>query len=124
MIVVIQCAAGKQHDAGRMKTADGAPVEFVADPMEAPFDPPVVYARPDDLPGERTWRQLLSDYNNQPEDNPLELLPAYQLYENSAYRGLADRFGLANLFILSAGWGLLSSEFLTPHYDITFTAMA
>jgi hypothetical protein len=41
-----------------------------------------------------------------------------------AYRALADRFGLGRLFILSAGWGLIPANFLTPGYDITFTTSA
>jgi hypothetical protein len=28
------------------------------------------------------------------------------------------------VFILSAGWGLIPATFLTPHYDITFSASA
>src|SRR5262249_22117057 len=50
--------------------------------------------------------------------------PAYRLYENRAYERLVDRFGLANVYILSAGWGLVGADFLTPHYDITFRASA
>ncbi|MGH7833515.1 MAG: hypothetical protein ACREQK_07710, partial [Candidatus Binatia bacterium] len=36
MIVVIQCAASKCEDAGRLTTASGKPVDFVADPFAAP----------------------------------------------------------------------------------------
>ena len=52
------------------------------------------------------------------------LLPAYQLYKNDCYRGLVNRFGLDNVYVLSAGWGLIRSDFLTPYYDITFNAQA
>jgi hypothetical protein len=31
---------------------------------------------------------------------------------------------LENVFILSAGWGLISAGFLTPQYDITFSRSA
>jgi hypothetical protein len=31
-----------------------------------------------------------------------------------------QRFGIDELFILSAGWGLIPASFLTPAYDITF----
>jgi hypothetical protein len=31
---------------------------------------------------------------------------------------------LGNLFILSAGWGLIAADFLTPYYDITFSQSA
>ena len=30
--------------------------------------------------------------------------------------------GLDRLYILSAGWGLIPGDFLTPNYDITFSA--
>ena len=29
--------------------------------------------------------------------------------------------GIDNVYILSAGWGLISAAFLTPYYDITFS---
>lgn len=32
---------------------------------------------------------------------------------------MVDQLGEANLFILSAGWGLIPASFLTPSYDIT-----
>ena len=77
---------------------------------------------PDDLSdsGEQ-WRQTLLRYNEQPEGNPLGLCPAYQLYENGIYERLVDQFGVHNVYILSAGWGLIEASFLTPHYDITFS---
>jgi hypothetical protein len=37
------------------------------------------------------------------------------------YTGLVDKFGSVNVFVLSAGWGLIRSGFLTPQYDITFS---
>ena len=33
------------------------------------------------------------------------------------------QFGEKNTYILSAGWGLIGSSFLTPNYDITFSMM-
>ena len=50
------------------------------------------------------------------------LLPAWQLYENPVYELLKNHCGLKRLYILSAGWGLITAGFLTPCYDITFTA--
>jgi hypothetical protein len=44
--------------------------------------------------------------------------------ECSATYRLADRFGLSKLYILSAGWGLIAADFLTPYYDITFSQSA
>ncbi|WP_038382724.1 hypothetical protein [Bradyrhizobium elkanii] len=125
MIVVIQCAARKRLDAGSLETRDGRRVLFVADPSAAPTQDGLVYARPDDAgEGGRSWRDELVAYNKSPDRNPLKLLPAFELYQNEAYRRLADKVGTQNLYILSAGWGLVSATFLTPSYDITFTAQA
>ncbi len=125
MIVVIQCAASKRREAGHLQTAGGKPVLFVAQPALAPRHENLVYARPDDDSGDgRSWRQVLLDYNKAPGKNPLRLLPAYDLYANDTYRRLVNRFGLDHTFILSAGWGLISASFLTPSYDITFSATA
>jgi hypothetical protein len=125
VIVVIQCAAGKRAGAGRLVSADGKPVDFVADPGAAPSDRGRAYARPDDFCGGATsWRHMLLKYNRQRQDNPLGLYAAYRLYENRTYQRLADRFGLSKLYILSAGWGLIAASFLTPYYDITFNQSA
>jgi hypothetical protein len=59
-----------------------------------------------------------------PKTNPLGLCPAHQLYENKTYSSLVSRFGSKNVYILSAGWGLIGSDFLTPYYDITFSQSA
>ncbi|MEQ8354659.1 MAG: hypothetical protein RH942_03910 [Kiloniellaceae bacterium] len=125
MIIVIQCAAGKKAEAGHLYREDGRLVLFVADPSLAPPSDRYDYARPDDASdtGE-TWRQRLQGYNKTPGENPSGLLPAWQLYENRAYAKLVECFGRARLFILSAGWGLLAADFLTPAYDITFSASA
>ena len=123
MIVVIQCAARKAADAGHLRTQDGRKVMFVANPDLAPRDGDYIYARPDDVsePG-TSWRTVLRQYNENPGDNQLGLLPAWRLYRNPTYEILADRCGLDRLYILSAGWGLIPADFLTPNYDITFSA--
>ena len=73
MIAIIQCAASKREGAGRLVTADGRPVKFVAHPNLAPSDDRVVYARPDDVSDmERPWREVLLEYN-QASDNRLKL---------------------------------------------------
>jgi hypothetical protein len=121
MIVIIQCAAGKRPDAGRLMSAAGRPVVFVADPESAPPDDSVSYARPDDMSDSgKSWRGILLEYNETAGDNALGLCPAYQLYQNRIYTQLLDRFGLRKVYILSAGWGLIRADFLTPYYDITF----
>lgn len=123
MKVVIQCAASKREGAGMMERRNGAKVKFVADPALAPHANGVVYARPDD-PAEygSTWRDEVLEYNRSPGSNPLGLLRASELYTEDVYQLLASRFGVDNLFILSAGWGLIPADFLTPNYDITFSS--
>lgn len=104
MIVVIQCAGDKRADAGHMKDDAGRKVPFVADPASAPPSDSVIYKRPDDAASSgRSYRDMLEDYNrNQREDNPLDLLPASELYKKPIYQELAKHFG-DNLYILSAG---------------------
>lgn len=125
MIIVIQCAASKQSDAGHLITSDGKSVKFVAQPELAPSVTSFMYARPDDQSDENiSWRQILLRYNEERQDNHLGLYPAYQLYENKTYERLVNQFGLEKVYILSAGWGLITSEFLTPYYDITYSQSA
>jgi hypothetical protein len=124
VIAIIQCAARKRPDAGYLRTRDGTRVLFVAEPEAAPLADSVIYARPDDTVDGTTWRKQLLAYNRNPVGNPLGLLPAFELYQNEAYRKLAAKVGSEKLFILSAGWGLIGASFLTPYYDITFTAQA
>lgn len=125
MIVVIQCAATKRHSAGCLVSASGRQVVFVARPEAAPADSARLYARPDYPSGSgKSWREILIEYNEHPGNNPLSLCPAWQLYENPTYERLAKMLGVANVFILSAGWGLISASFLTPYYDITFSPSA
>jgi hypothetical protein len=124
MIVVIQCAATKRPGAGRLKTADGRDVIFVAHPEIAPIDGSF-YARPDDEAGTgSSWRDLVLAYNRAPVGNPLRLSQAYRLYENRVYSRMVERLSVENIYILSAGWGLIRSDFLTPYYDITFSSSA
>jgi hypothetical protein len=125
VIAVIQCAARKRADAGYLMTPDGRRVSFVAEPGAAPVSDSVIYARPDDIAENgTTWRERLLAYNHNARGNPLGLLPAFELYQNEAHRKLAAKVGSDKLFILSAGWGLIGASFLTPYYDITFTAQA
>ena len=121
-LVIVQGGEEKAADAGHMVLPDGRRVVFVAEPGVAPSDPDIAYRRPDDrADGIQTFRDALVAYNATPDDNPLGLLPASRLYEDDAYRALAEGVGAENVFILSAGWGLIESDFLTPSYDITFS---
>lgn len=129
--IVIACA-GSKVDTGRMKR-DEHEIEFVAHPHKAPSEPGRLYAHPDDkvndnADDDQSWRQKLCDYNkkyrNKHSDNPLNLNLAYLLYKPKIYKQLVEHYGCDNVFILSAGWGLLNASFLTPHYDITFSKQA
>lgn len=125
MRIVIQCAAKKQPYAGSFTLSDNRPVLFVAHPDEAPYNTEQAYACPDDISDNgETWRDRLLAYNNAPAANSMNFLPAYKLYANKTYGRLVEKFGIENIFILSAGWGLISADFLTPIYDITFSASA
>ena len=123
MNVVIQCAGRKSPDAGYFQTKDGQRVVFVACPKEAPRQEGTVYAHPDEASddGERTWRKRLLFYNAHPGSNVYDLPLAWRLYQPLEYRALIDKFGFIHVFILSAGWGLIRSDFLTPYYDITLS---
>ena len=125
MIVVIQCAASKRQDAGYLHNRTGEKIFFVAQPDKvAKRGRKVRYVRPDDISDTgKSYRQVLADYNRPAaaKKNPFGLLPAWQLYKNPAYRLLAEYCGLDRLYILSAGWGLIAADFLTPLYDITFS---
>ena len=132
VIVVMLCASSKQPDAGHLRRGDGRKVMFVARPHPAPADDGRVYAWPDDTADSGlSWRKELLRYNQRHQatgDNPLGLLPAWNLYRNRTYpqlyRQLWEKYGPDNLYILSAGWGLIRADFLTPAYDITFSRRA
>jgi hypothetical protein len=121
MIAVIQCA-GSKRDGGYFITPDGLRVKFVAHPELAPCADDLYYTRPDDRsPSGATWRQILTSYNTA-RDNPWKLHTAANLYEPQAYRQLQAKLGPEQVFVLSAGWGLVRSDFLLPQYDITFSS--
>ena len=111
-----------------MRSSDGRRVLFVGDPELVPpdqMDASLDFARPDDKSDTgRSWREELIRYNDDPYSNPLGLLPAWRIYRNPVYASLEEKFGVDRLFILSAGWGLIRSDFLTPMYDITFNSQA
>ena len=122
MKVVIQCAGSKR---GRCWTWQGKSLQFVAHPELCAPSEDCLYVRPDDsIPGYgHTWREGLGSYNGL-GTNPDGLSRAADLYKRNEYRALADAFGWENTFILSAGWGLVRSDFLLPSYDITFSGKA
>ena len=125
-IGVIQCASGKSPDAGHFVADDGRKVLFVADPEAAPTNRSLRYARPDDASSAGdTYREQLERYNRDDRaGNPWGLLPAWRLYKPREYSTLVDALGVDNVFILSAGWGLVAADCLLPNYDITFSSSA
>lgn len=124
MRVVIQCAGEKHESAGRLKHGvSGEGVVFVAHPEQCGHTEPIGRCcRPDDEVGTglETWREYLTRYNQQGL-NPDGLRRAAELYKRPIYLTLVERYGWHNVFILSAGWGLIRSDFLIPYYDITFS---
>ncbi|MBE9524951.1 MAG: hypothetical protein IMY76_07610 [Chloroflexi bacterium] len=121
MKIVIQCA-GSKNKGGFLKTGDGRPVVFVANPSLAPENADCIYAHPDGMRSDgKSWRQYLVEYNALKPHNPDGLYAAIDLYRSSAYADLKDTFGAEKVFILSAGWGLVRGDFLLPSYDITFS---
>lgn len=126
MDVIIQCAATKDPEAGKLRARDGRDVHFVAAPQLCMTGTKKLYARPDDgsdIPGQ-TWRDRLVSYVDQEKDNPLGLRHAYMLYKHPAYARLVQTFGASHVFILSAGWGLVRADYLLPAYDVTFNQRA
>lgn len=128
-IIVIQCAASKNRNAGFMRRGDRQMAMFVAKPSHAPRNDQYVYAHPDDDAGSgASWRDELWRYNaryaGSAANNPWGLLPAWKLYTESVYADLWRKYGPERLYILSAGWGLIRGDFLTPNYDITFSKKA
>ena len=125
MKIIIQCASSKKPGAGTLTTSDGRPVTFVANVALAPRDNGKLYARPDDasdVPG-MSWRLRLEELNSAGAASD-SLLEAYRLYKPSVYAKLIAKFGLMNVFILSAGWGLIRANYRLPAYDITYSGAA
>ena len=124
MKIVIQCSGSKAKTAGSFHH-DGKPVAFVAHPELLPSTSESWFARPDDaIPGRTTtWREHLAAYNNA-GTNPDRLARAGSLYSPSAYRSALNAVGSEKLYILSAGWGLVRSDYFLPRYDITFSSQA
>jgi hypothetical protein len=73
--------------------------------------------RPDDNIAlqNKTWRTYLIE-----QQLDVNLKRAYQLYSRNEYNCLYNKFK-NDFYILSAGWGLVNSEFRLPKYDITFS---
>lgn len=55
--------------------------------------------------------------------NPQGLVSAFALYWPSTYAELAT-LPVEDVFIMSAGWGLVRGDYLLPSYNITFSKQA
>jgi len=120
MKIVIQCAGWKNENAGRLAKLSGEKVLFVAHPEKC-IQQANCYRPDDNIDGaDSTWRDYLKLYN-QKGLNPDNLCYAWKLYRPPIYKALVEKYGAQNVFVLSAGWGLIRSDFLTPYYDITFS---
>jgi hypothetical protein len=124
--VVIQCAARK-HGA-YLRDSSGNQIAFCAHPSAATARPGWIFAHPDDVASfNSTWRGNLSAYNEKfalDGANPDGLSAAWQLYSDPSYGKLAQAVGTNNLYIMSAGWGLVGTNYRLPNYDITFNTNA
>lgn len=119
--IVFPCAGKKNPKAGVWEHG-GKKVIFVAQPEYCHDSAEVIYRRPDNT--DKNWRQELESYNQRYKEmgkNPFGLCKAWELYQPEEYELLAkSKFGEKNVFILSAGWGLVRADYLLPYYDITF----
>ncbi len=129
MKIVIQCCLQKNPDAGTFSTEDGKVVRFVAQSDDCQITDQEYFCKPDDVMPDNniTWRDYLVQYNDEycsTRVNPCNLSAAIDLYKPKIYKELGNVFGEENVFILSAGWGLINGRFLLPNYDITFSKRA
>lgn len=122
MRIVFPCAASKSPTAPSFRLGDGRKVAFVADPSRAPPDRSIHHAAPDDPSGAPglTWRDRVVQENSRAASR---LSVAGQLYTPSIYRTLMASYGSENLFILSAGWGIVRADYRLPAYDITLSSV-
>jgi hypothetical protein len=129
MIIVIQCAGRKDPNAITL-TLNRNAVHFVAQPQDGQMD-----KRPwDQIPGsDKTWIDCVKAYNeaggvmpdeyiklNIGTEDGRQLMQCGNLYKPPVYRELTAACGLKNVYILSAGWGLVRADKYIPNYDVTF----
>jgi len=123
MTIVIQWAARKRPGAELLFPQAGNE-SFSSRGRSSPPPPTNMPARMTSPTGVPSRNELLSYNETEEANNPLGLYLSYRHYDNLAYERLVERFGLHSVYILSAGWGLIRADFLTPYYDITFSRKA
>jgi hypothetical protein len=113
MKIIISCCDRKN---GEPFSHNGEIIHFVSRVNEA-LPNNELYFHPDNLiPNEHiSWRELVTQ-----QENRNDLLPAYQLYRPNIYNLLFQNFG-NDLFIFSAGWGIVRADFRLPKYNVTFS---
>lgn len=135
MQIVLPCSKRKKTHAPTF-CLDGHPIRFIANPQQqanlwerAPWDP-ITHGN------KRTWIHCLTDYNNAGQLNPEDLgvgvsinganglFCAGTLYAHRIYSDLIQVLGFDNVYILSAGWGLVRADTRLPTYNITFSTQA
>lgn len=114
--IIVMCCASKKKPIGLFRH-NNRNIDFkaVCEPRNGiyrPYDKIIPKAK-------TSWSDLISSPNVQ-VDQTNNLVPAYTMYQNSIYEKLFREFG-GNLYILSAGWGLVKSTFRIPKYNITFS---
>ena len=128
MKAVIQCAGRKEKTAETF-ALNGVPQTFVAKPSDknqvCPWDEiPTLTCK--------TWIDCAHAFRNQNGRDTFEhagvsisgsgrLTECGRLYLPVAYSALISRLGKENVYILSAGWGLVRADAVIPTYNITFS---
>lgn len=123
MVVVISCSGPKK---GRyLLNQNKQKIKFVSAPnycnnTESAKD--TLFFHPDDLiEDNKSGRDIVLEMQNESS----YLTKAYELYKerldlnDEIYVNLYNKFK-SNLYIISAGWGLIRADFKLPNYDITF----
>jgi hypothetical protein len=92
-------AGSKVPDAGYLRRSDGMPVEFVAYPKSAPKNTSVHFAQPDDIAENgRTWREQLSEYNNDcaASSRVVTTMRQSQFNSSKTWRGCLNEIGVSS----------------------------
>ena len=113
MKIIISCCDRKN---GMTFQQDGDKINFVSNVNEVSSNNEL-YFHPDNLiPNENiTWRELIAK-----QENRIDLLSTYILYKPNIYKLLFQHYG-NDLFIFSAGWGIVRADYKLPKYNVTFS---
>lgn len=104
--VVIQCAKRKHPQAGHLLDSEGRPVRIGPEHLATPMI---------------TWAAQQIEARQQ---DP-RLFEARRLYRQPIYHEAGVRSGdPASVYVLSALWGIVRSDFRIPAYDATFSSLA